>query len=72
MTSAGGDSCPSPPPTLPAETLEPLQSTFPDDVRTYFDNHQCQDSSSFVDGEDGIFSELNSFMQPMFPCDFDA
>lgn len=75
MTSASDHNCPnSPPPImLPTETLEPLQSAFPDDVRTYFDDHQCQDpSSAFADGDDGIFSELNSFMQPMFSCDFDT
>lgn len=74
MTSAA-DPCPpspspspSPPPPLPE--LEAPQCSFPEDVQTYFVDHQCQDSSGFVDGNDGIFGELNSFMQPMFPCDF--
>lgn len=75
MTSASAD-CPlssSPPPPPPLELdYQPLQCSFPDDMSTYFDDHQCQDSSSFADGDDSIFSELNSFMQPMFPCDFAA
>ncbi|PON70398.1 AP2/ERF transcription factor, partial [Parasponia andersonii] len=76
MTSAGAD-CPlsSPsPPLLPELTdHEPMRFAFSDDVSTYFDDHQCQDhSSSLAYGNDSIFSELNSFMQPMFPCDFDT
>ncbi|XP_009360021.1 AP2-like ethylene-responsive transcription factor At1g16060 [Pyrus x bretschneideri] len=47
--------------------LSTPQCTFPDDIQTYFD---CQESSSYAEGEDVIFSELNSFMPPMFQCDF--
>ncbi|XP_062078485.1 AP2-like ethylene-responsive transcription factor At1g16060 isoform X2 [Humulus lupulus] len=85
-TSAGADSCPllsSSPPSLPVLLPESddrrdqsLSCAFPDDMQTYYEDHhhQCQDSSSisFVDGDDSIFSELNSFMQPMFPCDFNT
>lgn len=74
MTSAGADCALSspPPPLLPELDDQPLGCAFPEDIRTYFDDNRCQDSSSFADGDDSIFSELNSFMQPMFPCDFDT
>ncbi|XP_021276925.1 AP2-like ethylene-responsive transcription factor At1g16060 [Herrania umbratica] len=48
---------------------EPVQCSFPEDIQTYFG---CQDSSSYGDADDIIFGELNSFMPPMFQCDFDA
>ncbi|XP_021822580.1 AP2-like ethylene-responsive transcription factor At1g16060 [Prunus avium] len=47
--------------------LDTPQCTFPDDIQTYFD---CQESSSYGEGDDLIFSELNSFMPTMFQCDF--
>ncbi|XP_024197176.1 AP2-like ethylene-responsive transcription factor At1g16060 [Rosa chinensis] len=45
------------------------QCTFPDDIQTYFD---CQDSTSYGDGDgdDAMFSELNSYIPSMFQCDF--
>lgn len=51
----------------PPESSEPPQYTFPDDIQTYFD---CQETSSYGDGDDIIFGELNSLMPPMFQCDF--
>ncbi|KAF3452910.1 hypothetical protein FNV43_RR03343 [Rhamnella rubrinervis] len=62
MTSAVDSPAPSPP-----ESLEPPQCTFPDDIQTYFD---CQETSSYENGDDTIFGELNPFMPPMFQCDF--
>ncbi|XP_022730846.1 AP2-like ethylene-responsive transcription factor At1g16060 [Durio zibethinus] len=47
----------------------PVQRSFPEDIQTYF---ECQDSSSYGDGDDIIFGELNSFMPPMFQGDLDA
>ncbi|KAE9467668.1 hypothetical protein C3L33_00420, partial [Rhododendron williamsianum] len=55
---------PSPPP----ESDHP-RSSFPDDIQTYFD---CQDSSSYVEEDDIIFGDLNSFASPMFQCELDA
>ncbi|XP_024027310.1 AP2-like ethylene-responsive transcription factor At1g16060 [Morus notabilis] len=72
MTSAADHCLPPPSSPPPPPESEAPQSSFPENVQTYFDDHKCQDSSSFADGDDGIFSELNSFMQPMFPCDFDV
>lgn len=62
MTSAVDSPTPSPP-----ESSEPPQCTFPDDIQTYFD---CQEISSYGNGDDIIFGELNSLMPPMFQCDF--
>ncbi|XVF23351.1 hypothetical protein REPUB_Repub13aG0031000 [Reevesia pubescens] len=42
---------------------------FPDDIQTYFD---CQDSSSYTEGDDIIFGDLNSFATPMFHCELDG
>lgn len=55
---------PSPPP----ESDHP-RSSFPDDIQTYFD---CQDSNSYVEEDDIIFGDLNSFASPMFQCELDA
>ncbi|XVE71693.1 hypothetical protein DITRI_Ditri10aG0172000 [Diplodiscus trichospermus] len=60
MTSAA-DHCQSTPPVS-----EPVQCSFPEDIQTYF---ECQDSSSYGDGDDILFGELNSLMPPMFQCD---
>ncbi|KAF4390150.1 hypothetical protein G4B88_005068 [Cannabis sativa] len=83
MTSTGNDNCPplsSSPPTSSVLLPESddrhdhvqLSCAFSDEMQAYYEDQQCQDSSSisFVNGDDSIFSELNSFMQPMFPCDF--
>nr|XP_011462646.1 PREDICTED: AP2-like ethylene-responsive transcription factor At1g16060 [Fragaria vesca subsp. vesca] len=50
-----------------SSTPELHQCTFPDDIQTYFD---CQDSTSYGDGDDAMFNELNSFIPSMFQCDF--
>ncbi|KAM7480255.1 hypothetical protein LguiA_028468 [Lonicera macranthoides] len=55
------------PPTPPES--DPPRRSFPDDIQTYFD---CHDSSSYTDGDDIIFGELNSFASPMFQCELDA
>ncbi|XWS73133.1 hypothetical protein CRYUN_Cryun02cG0099100 [Craigia yunnanensis] len=54
---------------LTSSVSEPVQCNFPEDIQTYF---ECQDSSSYGDGDDIIFGELNSFIPPMFQCDLDA
>ncbi|CAL5440448.1 unnamed protein product [Camellia sinensis] len=55
-------------PSTPLES-DPPRSSFPDDIQTYFD---CQDASSYGEGDDIIFGELNSFASPMFQCELDA
>ncbi|KAJ0819364.1 putative transcription factor AP2-EREBP family [Helianthus annuus] len=55
---------PSPPP----ESDMPRRN-FPDDIQTYFD---CHESNSYVESEDTIFADLNSFDAPMFQCELDA
>ncbi|XP_034700371.1 AP2-like ethylene-responsive transcription factor At1g16060 [Vitis riparia] len=54
--------------STPPESELP-RCSFPDDIQTYF---ECQDSGSYEEGDDVIFSELNSFIPPMFQCDFSA
>ncbi|KAL0010915.1 hypothetical protein SO802_006023, partial [Lithocarpus litseifolius] len=49
-------------PSTPQE-LDPPRQTFPDDIQTYFD---CQDSSSYTNGDDIIFGDINSFATPIF------
>ncbi|KAK3024864.1 hypothetical protein RJ639_044476 [Escallonia herrerae] len=51
MTSAA--ECPSTP---------PARCSFPEDIQTYFESQDF--GSNFGEGEDVIFGELNSFMQP--------
>lgn len=53
---------------MPSES-DPPQSSFPDDIQTYFD---CQDSSVYGEGDDNIFGELKSYVPPVFQCDFDT
>ncbi|KAL7162070.1 hypothetical protein ACSBR2_042528 [Camellia fascicularis] len=55
-------------PLTPLES-DPPRSSFPDDIQTYFD---CQDASSYGEGDDIIFGDLNSFASPMFQCELDA
>ncbi|XVE91179.1 hypothetical protein DITRI_Ditri20bG0133600 [Diplodiscus trichospermus] len=55
-------------PSTPSEPDLPRRS-FPDDIQTYF---ECQDSSSYTDGDDIIFGDLNSFATPMFHCELDG
>lgn len=57
------DSPPPSPPSPPPESDLPRRS-FPDDIQTYFD---CHESNSYVEGDDNIFADLNSF--PMFQCE---
>ncbi|XVF47857.1 hypothetical protein PTKIN_Ptkin03bG0144200 [Pterospermum kingtungense] len=63
MTSATDHSQLTPP------VSEPVQCSFPEEIQTYF---ECQDSSSYGEGDDIIFGELNSYIPPMFQCDLDA
>lgn len=62
MTTAADHLQAQPEPDLP-------RCSFPDDIQTYF---ECQDSGSYEEGDDAIFSELSSFVPPMFQCDFSA
>ncbi|XP_027338402.1 AP2-like ethylene-responsive transcription factor At1g16060 [Abrus precatorius] len=59
MTSTADLSTPPPESELPS-------CTFPDDIQTYF---ECEDSNKYGEGDDIMFSELNSFVPPMFHCD---
>ncbi|KAJ6857294.1 hypothetical protein NC651_038867 [Populus alba x Populus x berolinensis] len=55
---------------MTAVTDCPPTPPFLEDVQTYFD---CHDSSSYGDQGDGmIFGDLNSFVPPMFQCDFET
>ncbi|CAN1166860.1 AP2-like ethylene-responsive transcription factor At1g16060 [Linum perenne] len=50
--------------------LEPPQCSFPEDIQTYFGS---QDSSNYEEStSDMIFGDINSFVPPMFNCDFNA
>ncbi|XP_052180586.1 AP2-like ethylene-responsive transcription factor At1g16060 [Diospyros lotus] len=55
--------------STPSES-DPPRRSFPDDIQTYFDGHDS--GSSFGDGDDDIFADLNSFATPMFQCELDA
>ncbi|KAK2975445.1 hypothetical protein RJ640_017704 [Escallonia rubra] len=59
MTSAA--ECPSTP---------PARCSFPEDIQTYFESQDF--GSNYGEGEDVIFGELNSFMQPLLHSDFNA
>ncbi|KAJ0031427.1 hypothetical protein Pint_14322 [Pistacia integerrima] len=65
-TSSEADNCTSTPPLMESD---PLQCSFPEDIQTYFG---CQDSSSYGEGDEMLFGELNSLVPPMFQCDFNA
>lgn len=54
-------------PSTPQES-DPPRRTFPDDIQTYFD---CQDSGSYVEGDDIIFGDINSFATPIFHCELE-
>uniref|UniRef100_B9IM93 AP2/ERF domain-containing protein n=1 Tax=Populus trichocarpa TaxID=3694 RepID=B9IM93_POPTR len=57
-------------PPTPPSGLDPTPCSFLEDVQTYFD---CLDSSNYGDqGDDMIFGDLNSFVPPMFQCDFET
>ncbi|KAL5699097.1 hypothetical protein ACHQM5_030044 [Ranunculus cassubicifolius] len=55
-------------PSTPPES-DPPRFSFPDEIQTYF---ECQDSESFVEGNDVIFCDLNTFASPMFQPELDA
>ncbi|KAJ8768127.1 hypothetical protein K2173_021067 [Erythroxylum novogranatense] len=55
-------------PSTPAE-LETPQCHLPEDITNYL---ECQDSSNYGDGEHSIFGDINSFLPPMFQCDFES
>ncbi|WCJ40367.1 AP2-like ethylene-responsive transcription factor At1g16060 [Euphorbia peplus] len=55
-------------PLTPPES-EPPRRSFPDDIQTFFD---CGDSGSFVEGDDIIFGDPNTFVSPIFHCEFDG
>ncbi|RZC61880.1 hypothetical protein C5167_023639 [Papaver somniferum] len=56
-------------PLTPAES-DPPKCSFPDDIQTFF---ECQDSGSYVEGEDNIFGDLNSSsFSPIFDCELGA
>ncbi|CAL1415004.1 unnamed protein product [Linum trigynum] len=62
------------PATVTSLELEPPQCSFPEDIQTYFGS---QDSTSSYGGDGGggshddmIFGDINSFVPPMFHCDF--
>lgn len=59
--------------SMPSESNQLPQCTFPDDIQTYFECEEI-DSSIYGEGDDhhNIFGELNSFVPPIFDCDFDA
>ncbi|KAK9275886.1 hypothetical protein L1049_023160 [Liquidambar formosana] len=54
--------------TLTPPESDPPRCSFPDDIQTYF---ECQDSSSYGEGDDIIFGELDPFVPPMFQSEFD-
>ncbi|KAA8535427.1 hypothetical protein F0562_030432 [Nyssa sinensis] len=66
MNSAADHECP---PTPPPES-DPPRFDFPDDIQTYFESQDFM--NNYGEGDDIIFGELNSFMQPMLECDFNA
>lgn len=55
-------------PSTPPETDLPRKS-FPDDIQTYFD---CHEPSSYDEGDDIIFGDLNTFTSPIFHSELDA
>jgi len=54
--------------STPTSESELLPCRFPDDIQTYF---ECEDSNRYGEGDDNMFSELNSFVPHMFHCDDD-
>lgn len=57
--------------STPAEyDIQLAPCAFPDDIQTYF---ECEDSSKYGEGDDDMnmimFSDLNSFVPPIFHCD---
>ncbi|KAK3011863.1 hypothetical protein RJ639_010524 [Escallonia herrerae] len=56
-------------PLTPPEESGTRRRSFPDDIQTFFD---CHDSSSYAEGDDIIFGDLNSYASPMFECELDA
>nr|QNI23754.1 AP2/ERF transcription factor [Camptotheca acuminata] len=56
-------------PPTPLESDSP-RCSFPDDIQAYFDTQDFL--NNYCEGDDVIFGELNSFMQPMLHCDFNV
>lgn len=55
-------------PSTPSDADVPRRS-FPDDIQTYFD---CHEPSSYAEGDDIIFGDLNTFASPIFHSELDA
>ncbi|KAJ8751023.1 hypothetical protein K2173_016204 [Erythroxylum novogranatense] len=56
--------------TTLAELEQPPDCHFPEDIANYL---ECQGSSNHGEGgEHSIFGDVNSFLPPMFQCDFDS
>ncbi|KAF6155005.1 hypothetical protein GIB67_035752 [Kingdonia uniflora] len=54
--------------TSTSSELDPPRYNFPEDVQTYF---KCQDSSSYMEGDDFVFGDLSSFTSELFDFEFD-
>ncbi|XP_059318828.1 AP2-like ethylene-responsive transcription factor At1g16060 [Lycium ferocissimum] len=50
---------------------QPQSSSFPEDMKTYFDTQEFG-NFGHDQGEDMIFNEINSFMQPLLEFEFNA
>ncbi|XP_038710996.1 AP2-like ethylene-responsive transcription factor At1g16060 [Tripterygium wilfordii] len=48
--------------------LEPQRCSSHEEIQTYF---ECSDLGGYIDEEEFIFGELNSYVPPMFQCDFE-
>ncbi|KAK4344442.1 hypothetical protein RND71_037536 [Anisodus tanguticus] len=61
-------------PPAPVELFDPgppQSSSFPEDIKTYFDTQEFG-NFGHDQGDDMIFNEINSFMQPLLEFDFNA
>lgn len=62
--------CPPAPIELP-DPDPPQSSNFPEDIKTYFDTQEFG-NFGHEQGEDLVFNEINSLMQPHLQFDYDA
>ncbi|KAG5569383.1 hypothetical protein H5410_059149 [Solanum commersonii] len=62
--------CPPAPIELP-DPDRPQSSSFPEDIKTYFDTQEFG-NFGHEQGEDLVFNEINSLMQPLLQFDYDA
>ncbi|KAK6774622.1 hypothetical protein RDI58_029861 [Solanum bulbocastanum] len=62
--------CPPAPVELP-DPDPPQSSSFPEDIKTYFDTQEFG-NFGHEQGEDLVFNEINSLMQPLLQFDYDA